>query len=106
MNSAQFIQKILHQVKDILYVPMVAVTLSLVGWCILFSLFPGIDVAHAQNTNATIRGQVLDPTGALVPNAQVVIVNQQTNVNVFNGYTDSLVLLWLHKSFPVRIGLR
>jgi hypothetical protein len=43
----------------------------------------------AQNTNATIRGQVLDPTGALVTNAKVVIVNQETNVTVFNGPTDS-----------------
>ena len=44
---------------------------------------------YAQNTNATIRGQVLDPTGALVPNAQVVIVNKNTGVMVFNGKTDS-----------------
>lgn len=32
---------------------------------------------------------MLDPTGALIPDAQVVIVNQQTNVVVFNGKTDS-----------------
>ncbi|HEX3569544.1 MAG TPA: carboxypeptidase regulatory-like domain-containing protein [Acidobacteriaceae bacterium] len=47
------------------------------------------DTAVAQNTNATIRGQVLDPSGALVPGAQVVVVNQQTGVTVFNGKTDS-----------------
>jgi hypothetical protein len=46
-------------------------------------------VAYAQNTNATIRGQVLDSTGALVPNAQVVILNKNTGVTVFNGKTDS-----------------
>ncbi|WP_255484272.1 TonB-dependent receptor [Granulicella sp. 5B5] len=44
---------------------------------------------HAQNTNATIRGQVLDPTGALVPDATVLIVNKETGVTVFNGKTDS-----------------
>lgn len=45
--------------------------------------------AYAQNTNATIRGQVLDPSGALVPRAQVVVVNKETGVTVFNGKTDS-----------------
>jgi len=49
----------------------------------------GVGVAYAQNTNATIRGQVLDPTGALVPEAQVVIVNTNTNVTVFAGKSDS-----------------
>lgn len=44
---------------------------------------------YAQNTNATIRGQVLDPTVALVPNAHVVILNKDTGVTVFNGKTDS-----------------
>ena len=46
-------------------------------------------VMHAQNTNATIRGQVLDPSGALVPDAAVNIVNKATGVVVFNGKTDS-----------------
>jgi hypothetical protein len=50
---------------------------------------PGAASACAQNTNATIRGQVLDPTGALVPNASVVIVNKNTGVTVFNGPADS-----------------
>ncbi len=57
------------------------------------SAFPGVlslsGIAHAQNTNATIRGQVLDPTGALVPGAQITIVNQDTGVNVFNGQSDA-----------------
>jgi len=48
-----------------------------------------VGVAYAQNTNATIRGQVLDPTGALVPEAAIVIVNQDTGVTVFNGQSDS-----------------
>ena len=45
--------------------------------------------AHAQNTNATIRGTVTDPTGALVPDATVIVVNKDTGVTVFNGKTDS-----------------
>jgi hypothetical protein len=63
--------------------------LGLAAWCTLPSVVPGIGVAYAQNTNATIRGQVLDSTGALVPNAQVVILNKNTGVTVFNGKTDS-----------------
>ena len=43
----------------------------------------------AQNTNGTVRGQVLDPSGALVPNATVVITNTATNVVVFRGQSDS-----------------
>lgn len=53
------------------------------------AIVPGAGVAYAQNTNATIRGQVLDPTGALVANANVVITNKNTGVTVFNGKTDS-----------------
>jgi hypothetical protein len=63
--------------------------LGALGFWALAALVPGTSVAFAQNANATIRGQVLDPTGALVPNAQVVIVNEKTDVNVFNGHTDS-----------------
>jgi hypothetical protein len=46
-------------------------------------------VAAAQNGNSTIRGQVLDASGALVTNAKVVVVNEQTGTTVFNGSTDS-----------------
>ena len=45
--------------------------------------------AYAQNSNATIRGQVLDSTGAVIPSAKVLIVNEQTGVKVFDGPTDS-----------------
>ena len=45
--------------------------------------------AEAQNTNATIRGQVLDTSGALVSNAHVVIVNKNTGTKVYEGNTDS-----------------
>jgi hypothetical protein len=46
-------------------------------------------MAYAQNTNATIRGQVLDSTGALVPDAHVIILNENTGVTVFDGKSDS-----------------
>jgi hypothetical protein len=51
------------------------------------AFIPGTGVAYGQNTNATIRGQVLDATGALVPDAQVVILNKNTGVTVFDGKT-------------------
>ena len=46
-------------------------------------------VSWGQNSNATIRGQVLDPSGALVPGAHIVVVNKNTGTTVFNGHTDS-----------------
>ncbi len=49
----------------------------------------GTGSASAQNTNATIRGQVLDATGALIANAHVVVVNVDTGVKVFDGKADS-----------------
>ena len=38
--------------------------------------------ASAQRTTGTLRGQVLDPTGAVVPDAAVTITNQETGVTV------------------------
>ena len=66
-------------------------------WYIVAIVLTGGSEAYAQNTNATIRGQVLDPTGALVPNAQVVIVNRNTGVTVFGGKTDSAARSWLRR---------
>ncbi len=64
--------------------------LALAGWCALLLVVASHgSMAYAQNTNATIRGQVLDPGGALVPNARVVIVNKNTGVTVYAGQTDS-----------------
>lgn len=38
--------------------------------------------AFAQGTTGTLRGQVLDPTGATVANAQVTATNKETGVSV------------------------
>ena len=40
------------------------------------------DSALAQSTTGTLRGQVLDPTGATVANAQVTATNMETGVSV------------------------
>src|SRR5262249_8211137 len=37
--------------------------------------------AFAQRTTGTLRGQVLDPTGAIVPDAPVTVTNQETGVS-------------------------
>jgi hypothetical protein len=69
---------------------MAAAILSFGALCIVSSIVPGSGIAYAQNTNATIRGQVMDPTGALIPGAHITIVNKATNVTVFNGESDSV----------------
>ena len=89
MNIHQLVQRSLYQTRIMVRMPVVAAALALAAWSTLPGLIPGAGVAYAQNTNATIRGEVLDPTGALVPNAKVLVVNQDTGVTVFNGATDS-----------------
>ncbi len=79
----------LHHAGRIVRTPLVLATLALAAWYVSPGLLPGSSAAFAQNTNATIRGLVIDPAGALIPNAQVVIVNQETGVTVFNGKSDS-----------------
>src|ERR1700722_11866624 len=89
MRIYQAVRRTVHFCGDIASIPIAAAVLAF-GICALFpALIPGVGVACAQNTNATIRGQVLDPSGALVPDADVVIVNQDTGVKVFSGKTDS-----------------
>ncbi|HTP67319.1 MAG TPA: TonB-dependent receptor [Dongiaceae bacterium] len=51
-----------------------AMVLSLLG----FAVAP----ASAQKTTGTLRGQVLDPQDAAVPDAEVTITNQETGVSV------------------------
>jgi hypothetical protein len=79
----------LFQPQRLLRISLTGAYLALTACNIVPGAFSMVGVAHAQNTNATIRGQVLDPTGALVPGAAIVIVNQDTGVTVFNGQSDS-----------------
>jgi len=56
------------------------------SWFFLTQLFAVIILlvfsgsASAQTISGTLRGQVLDPTGAVVPNANVTVTNQETGV--------------------------
>src|SRR6201993_743477 len=45
-------------------------------------LLLSVPIASAQGTTGTLRGQILDPSGATVPNAQVTATNQATGVAV------------------------
>lgn len=89
MKLTQVISKAFSQVRFGTRHQVAALALGLAGLCLVPVLSPTAGTLYAQNTNATIRGQVLDPTGALVPGAKVVILNQQTGVIVFNGVSDS-----------------
>jgi hypothetical protein len=88
VNIYQVMTITLHQGSNIVKIWGTATVLAVAVFCLLPALAPGFGVAYGQNTNATIRGQVLDSSGALVPNAQVMIVNQNTGVNVFDGKSD------------------
>jgi hypothetical protein len=89
VNLTQIVRKGPVQIKSILRNPVAMIALGIVGWCPFSTVIPIAGVAYAQNTNATIRGQILDPTGALVPSAKVVIINKNTGVIVFSGVSDS-----------------
>src|SRR5258708_2447584 len=89
VNIVQAIENALSQYGRVVRRSAVIALLGLAAWGVLPAIIPGAGMAYAQNTNATIRGQVFDPTGALVANANVVITNKNTGVTVFNGTTDS-----------------
>ncbi len=86
MNITEATRKIS---KQILLRPSAIALFALAGYCTFPAILSIHGAAYAQNTNATIRGQVLDPTGALVPDARITITNKNTNVTVFSGNTDS-----------------
>jgi hypothetical protein len=46
-------------------------------------------ISVAQDTTATILGNVTDPTGAEIPKAAVTVTNLETNVTVNTVTTDS-----------------
>src|SRR5271156_3568355 len=89
VNFTHVASKVLFSSRFGMHRRIAVVVLGAIGWILIPAAFsPLTSVAYAQNTNATIRGQVLDPTGALVPNAKVVILNQNTGVTVFSGKSD------------------
>jgi outer membrane receptor protein involved in Fe transport len=49
-------------------------------WCAVMIMVALAFPAFGQRTTGTLRGQVLDPSGAVVPDAQVTVTNQQTGV--------------------------
>lgn len=53
--------------------------LHTVACTIFMTLCLGIATGHAQS-NAGLTGTVLDPSGAVIPNAKVVILNEQTGI--------------------------
>src|ERR1700752_3447563 len=69
-------------------ISVTACSLVMAGGFIVFQL-AGSSGAFAQNTNATIRGQVLDPAGAYLPGAKIVITNKNPGVVLFSGTSDS-----------------
>jgi len=58
--------------------------------CLVLGLSLGLPAARAQRDTATIRGTVVDATGAVVPNAQVTVTDERTEVLAFATATDEL----------------
>jgi len=53
---------------------------SLLGMLVVFAVFAMSNSALAQRTTGTLRGQVLDPSGASIPGAQVTVTNNATGI--------------------------
>lgn len=90
MNLINFCKPATRSAKSVLRLSTVTAILSVTALCIAPLNVSNSSTAYAQNTNATIRGQVMDPTGALIPGAHITIINKATNVTVFNGESDSV----------------
>src|SRR5215813_1695929 len=66
--------------------------------CLLaFSLAAAASGLHAQRTNAQITGIITDATGAIIPNADIVVTNEATGIkrnaasNELGYYTVALL---------------
>ncbi|SEG67155.1 TonB-dependent Receptor Plug Domain [Bryocella elongata] len=88
MISSSFPVRKSHRALRLLGLPLTAGSLVL-GGCVVATPWLLTSPALAQNTNATIRGQVLDPAGAFLPGAKIVILNKNTGVTVYSGTSDS-----------------
>src|SRR5438045_7891312 len=47
-------------------------------WCVAFLMLYSVAAAQAQTTSR-LSGVVTDPSGALIPGAEIVLVNSDTN---------------------------
>ncbi|HZS53793.1 MAG TPA: TonB-dependent receptor [Bryobacteraceae bacterium] len=57
-------------------------TLRTVAWSALLLLYPAMHVLSQVNATGTFSGQVLDPSGAPVSNAEVKVTQQETGISV------------------------
>src|SRR5271168_5398204 len=68
-------------VKSFQGMPALPTLLVKIAWCCIVALLAMAPVAVAQDVqSATVVGTVTDPTGAVVPNATVTVMNMATNV--------------------------
>src|SRR5579864_1900083 len=58
-------------------------------WALAFFLTTTVAVVWAQGPVGTLNGTVLDPAGAVVPGASVVIANMDTNVELKTTSTSA-----------------
>jgi hypothetical protein len=90
--------------------PSNTVTTRLIQCIALFvlALFVVLPVTHAQTT-ATITGSVLDTSGAVIPNAQVTIVNEASNdtrVIASNGDGNFVFPSLIPGSYTISVELK
>lgn len=90
LNLIKFGQAAFNPARRGLRQGVAAAILSVAAMCAATFVVSDSSIVYAQNTNATIRGQVIDPSGALIPGVHITIVNKATNVTVFNGDSDSV----------------
>ncbi len=73
-NQLKVRESDLHNMRRLLMCLFIALLMMTIG-------VASTQFAYAQRTTGTLRGQVLDPQGAIVGNAKVTVKNQQTGVS-------------------------
>src|SRR5690242_14058757 len=66
---------------------------------LILYLVVSIDVLHAQTTNASLAGQVTDPSNALIVDAKVAAISVDTNIR-YEGGTNSAGEFYLTNLLP------
>jgi hypothetical protein len=82
MSRSKYIALRLQGAKLIVRTQVCVLALLMVG-VLLVPVF-----AYSQNDRATVTGRIVDPTGAVIPNAQVLLTNVDTGVK-FTGVTNN-----------------